>query len=223
MADKQGWKRLGAGALWVLALTVAALLMTFAQHTPEARWLGWVTLLPLFFAIRELSPSRAALGAGWWGLCLCLFSSIGPFHSLPFAPRSFAFLACVPALYAFLGALQTRRVGFSPLILGLGWVGVELALQPLAMRHGLLASTQDGGLALRVLGFVGGWFLVSFFIAYVNASLLEMLTVACGMILAEDRPAYERLRLVRVIIRELYLADCTHCLRPMAPRPPPAF
>lgn len=221
MADNQAMRRLGAAALWALVLAMAAALMSLAQRSVDAHWLGWVTLVPLFLAIRNLSPARAALAGAFWGGVLCLFSTLGPAASLPPTLRSFAFLTAVPALYAFLGAVQTRKVGFSPLILGLGWVGVELALQPLAMRHGLLAATQNGELALRAVGYVGGWFLVAFFVAYVNASLLDMLTAACGMIRSQRRPVYSRRRAARVTFREVLL-DSLSQHSPMIPRAPPA-
>jgi apolipoprotein N-acyltransferase len=221
MVDNQACKRIGWTALWALVLAGAAALMNLAQHSTDAHWLGWVTLVPLFLAIRNLSPARAALAGAFWGLSLCLFSTLGPDSGLPFSVRSLAFLTAVPALYALLGAVQTRRVGFSPLILGLGWVGVELALQPLSLRHGLLAATQDGELTLRVVGYVGGWFLVAFSVAYVNASLLEVLTAACGMIQSQRRPVFSRRRVVRVTLREVLL-DSLSLHSPMIPRAPPA-
>jgi hypothetical protein len=56
----------------------------------------------------------------------------------------------------------TRQKGFSPLLLGLGWIAVELALQPLGLRYGLLAATQGSGLVVRTMGYLAGYVMVAF-------------------------------------------------------------
>lgn len=176
--DKAG---LAKAAAIVFALIVSAYLMALALRAPDARWLGWVTLLPLFLAIRVLAPGYALLAGGCWGLCLSIFTSAGGDAALAPSIRSFALLTAIPGIYAFLGSVITRRVGFSPLLLALGWVGVELALQPLALHNGLLAQTQGNGLVIRAIGNIAGYVLVAFLLAYVNASLLEMLTGVCSV------------------------------------------
>ena len=176
-SESRGW--IGKAAVLMAALVVSAFLMALAISSPTGRWLGWFTLLPLFFSIRVLSPVQAGLAGSVWGLAFAVFSATGPDAQIAFTLRSVIPLTLVPGLYAGLGAFLTRRSGFSPLILGLGWVGVELTLRPLALHHGLLASTQGNGLFIRTLGSVAGYVLVAFLVAYVNASLLEMLTVVC--------------------------------------------
>ena len=73
--------------------------------------------------------------------------------------------------------MLTRRVGFSPYLMALGWIGVELALRPLGLHHGLLAGTQaDGGFVIRAIGSFSGYVVVAFLVAYINASLLSVLS-----------------------------------------------
>lgn len=162
----------------MIALLVSAGLMGIALQSASGHWLGWVALIPLFLSMRRLTPLRALLAGAFWGLSLflvCLFSL-----NQPFAPtlQSFLLLIAVPAAYVWGGVMLTRRVGFSPLLLALGWIGVELALQPLELRHGLLAGTQGHGLVVRTMGYLAGSFMVAFLVAYVNATLLEMLSAA---------------------------------------------
>jgi len=149
--------------------------MSLAIASPSFWWLGWLTLLPLLLAIRLLSPARAALAGSFWGLCFYVISVGGSGAPLAPSPISALLLAAIPGLYAGIGSRITRRVGFSPLLLGLGWVGVELALQPLALHHGLLAGTQGGSMVFRVVGNVAGYALVAFLVAYVSACLLSVL------------------------------------------------
>lgn len=172
----------GAAAKVVLVaimLVVSAGLMGAALQSPAGRVLGWFTLVPLFFLIRLLTPLRALFAGAFWGLCLFLFGAAAA--NAPFAPTltNLLLLSTIPGLYAGAGALLTRRIGFSPLLLGLGWIGVELALQPLALYNGLLAGTLGHGLVVRTMGYLAGSVVVAFIVAYVNASLLEMVTEAC--------------------------------------------
>ncbi len=167
--------RLAKAAAIGASLLVSANAMALAIASPSFWWLGWLTLLPLLLAIRLLSPGRAAVAGSFWGLCFYAISVGGA--GAPLAPSllSALLLAAIPGIYAGLGSRITRRVGFSPLLLGLGWVGVELALKPLALHHGLLAGTQGEGVMIRVVGNVAGYALVAFLLAYVSACLLSVL------------------------------------------------
>jgi apolipoprotein N-acyltransferase len=166
-----------------IALAVSACLMAIALQSAAGLWLGWFTLIPLFLSIRVLSPLRAFFAGAFWGLCLFVFSTAS--GSAPFAPNvwSALLLGLVPGAYAFLGARLTRQKGFSPLLLGLGWIAVELALQPLGLRYGLLAATQGSGLVVRTMGYLAGYVMVAFIVAYVNAMLLTMLRDVCVVVL----------------------------------------
>lgn len=213
---------LGKTALIALSLMGGAYLMSVALRSTDGRWLGWITLLPLFLAIRVLRPGQAFLAGGFWGLCLAIFSSTGSGAPLALTLRSGLLLSAIPALYALLGSVITRRIGFSPLLLGLGWVGVELALQPLALHNGLLAHTQGNALVMRAVGALSGYIIVAFLVAYVNASIVEMLTNVCDVSgtrrlvnHADDFP------------RTIFTLDLPsywiHCPTPAHPRAPPVF
>ncbi len=158
------------------ALAFSAFLMAVAVHAPSGWWLGWLTLLPLFLCIRVLRPVAAAVAGTFWGVSFFAFSLAGGHTMITPTLGSLVLLGVIPGAYAGLGSLVTRRVGFSPLLLGIGWVGVEFALHPLALPHGLLAGTQGDGLFVRVIGNLAGYVLVAFLVAYVTASLLSVLS-----------------------------------------------
>ena len=172
-------KALGLG----VALLVSAFLMSNALASPGGLWMGWFTLIPLFLSIRVLTPLRALLAGSFWGLCLFLFLLLSGDASFAPTAWSLLLLCVVPATYAFLAARLAQRLAFSPLLLAVGWIGVELALQPLGLRNGLLAGTQGQGLVVRTIGYLGGFVAVAFIVAYVNAVLLAMLHDVCVVVL----------------------------------------
>ena len=96
-------------------------------------------------------------------------------------------LLLLPALYAFFGAWLTRRIGFSPFVLGVAWMFVEFSFEPLGLRHGLLSSTQpaDGAL-MHYLGSAFGYVLIAFLVAFVNATLVAGLGAACRAISSQQ-------------------------------------
>jgi len=157
------------------ALAASAVGMAVASGSSNLGWVGWITLLPLFQAIRVLSPGCAAIAGAFWGVCLCGAASQIGGSPLRVDLLGFALLAVIPGAYTGLGAALTQRVGFSPYLLALGWIGVEFALHPLGLRNGLLAATLGDGFALRVLGSFAGYVLVAFVVAYINAALLCVL------------------------------------------------
>ena len=173
----------GSGApssAWTIAVGVSlmfsALLSAAALRNPALHWLAWVSLLPLFQVIRKRRPAVAAVAGGVWGLCLFGFAAVGPSPVIPPTLLSLILLSAAPAMYCGIGARVTRWIGFNPLVLGLGWVGVELAIRPLGLPLGLMAGTQGGSaLALwggRLLGYV----LIAFLVACFNASLIALLS-----------------------------------------------
>lgn len=213
--------RIAKAAVLPIALILSALLMAAAIEAPEARWLGWFTLIPLFLSIRMLTPLKATAAGALWGLSFFFFSALGPDAPIALTARSALLLTAIPALYARLGVHLTRRSGFSPLLLGLGWVGVEFALGSLSLHHGLLAGTLGNGLVIRTLGNLAGYALVAFLVAYVNASLLEMLTTVCvpraGTRLVPSRSGASRGRLFPLDVPDLLFC----LLGPVQPRAPP--
>lgn len=204
-----------------MLLAASAYLMALSLRLEEARWLGWITLLPLFLSIRVLVPLEAMVAGGLWGLLLAAFSAHGKDASLVPGFASYAMLTLVPALYAAAASRVTRRVGFHPLLLGLGWVGVELLLQPLTIRNGLLAATQGDGLAIRVIGHVGGYLCVAFLVAYVNASLLEMLS-AVVPVGSRRRPLTSVRSFIETLSHRQRWVVLTHSCHQASPRGPPA-
>lgn len=213
---------IGKASILALALAGSAYLMALAMESPQRVWLGWVTLLPLFFAIRVLSPARAMASGAFWGACLFIFSVAFANTAISPTPGSFILLALIPAIYAYLGAALTRRVGFSPYLMALGWIGVEFALRPLGLHCGLLAGTQGDGFVIRAVGSFAGYVLVAFLVAWVNATLVS--------VLSEVRLSFNAPRLVRkasaaerrFFVRELpsYLL---HLIRAAQPRAPPRW
>lgn len=161
-----------------LGLAMSAGLLVASWHTAAAPFLAWVVLLPLLLATRVLAPSRAFVAGSFWGICVFLFSAWSDGALFGPTPGALLLLATVPAAYAWLGSRVTRRSGFSPLMLGLGWVGVELLLQPLGLQNGLLGGMLGHTLVVRTLGYIAGSLVVAFIVVYVCASILEMLTAA---------------------------------------------
>lgn len=223
---RQSETRVGEAAIACLlggALVASAYLMTLATQSADVRWLGWVTLVPLFLAIRILKPARAFCAGVLWGLSYCFFSGLAQRSGAGVDFGTVALLALVPGLYAGLGASLTRQIGFSPLLLGLGWIGVEVALRPLSLHNGLLASTQGNGLFVRTLGHLAGYVMLAFLVAYVNASLLDVLTVVCSPVGSSKQLSLSG----GPAIKRLFQLDIgnilTHRIRPSGPRAPPSI
>jgi len=177
--NQSGTSQLLAPAAFVASLVLSALLMAIAIGSQSHAWLGWLSLLPLMLAIRYLSPLRAMACGSVWGGSLCVFAIFVIPTNVPATIGSFALLSTVPAIYALLGAALTRsRVGFSPLLLGMAWIGVEYALTPLSLRFGLLAGAfAKAGYAHVVAGLLGYGF-VAFVVMFANGLLLSLLIEA---------------------------------------------
>jgi hypothetical protein len=167
---RDGQGRVGAAAL-LASLLVGAYLMAVAVSRPDHSWLAWTSLLPLLVAIRILAPVKAMACGALWGLSLYVLSVGG--GVVASTSGSLILLTTVPAIYAYLGGRLTRRFGFSPFLLALGWMGVEFALRPLGLDRGLLAGTQGDGALVRLVGGLLGYVFVAFLVAYANALLLS--------------------------------------------------
>jgi len=215
-------KPIGAAGACVLvaSLVVSAFLMAVAVSSPSHWWLGWVTLLPLFQAIRRLSPLRSAACGALWGASLFVFTVSAAGTSTAATLPSFLLLAAIPAAYTYLGACLTAQVGFSPYLLALGWMGVELALRPLGMRHGLLAASVSDGIAFRLFGSFAGYVLIAFLVAYVNAALLTVISGVCGNV-ATSRLIRRAGSGPQQVLASETLIVLSHLIRPAQPRAPP--
>ncbi len=160
----------------VLSLIVSAYLMALALRSSDHRWLAWAALLPLFASIRLLCPIRAMLGGALWGLGLYLFATGDAGTGVGEGLLSIALLTAAPAGYALLGSLLTRWIGFNPLVLGVAWMGMEFAFVRLGLHHGLLGSTQGGGVLMAWVGGALGYVLVAFVVAFASSVLLVLLS-----------------------------------------------
>ena len=154
------------------ALSGSAFLTAHAGQAGVPFWVGWLALAPFFAAIRSLRPILAMLCGALWGASLFVFTGGGSGPGNPIVVG--LLLTVIPAAYAYLAARVTRWIGFSPFVLGVGWMGVELALAPLGLHSGLLAGTQDQTALMDYMGRALGYVLVAFLVAYVNAALVAV-------------------------------------------------
>lgn len=159
-----------------LALSLSAVLLTLGIGSGSYPWLTWLCPLPLFLAIRVMSRTGAAVCGAVWGICLFLFCLTGAAHLVPPSLLSLFLLIAVPAVYAGLGVVLTRAIGFNPLLLGLGWVLVEIALKPAGFNQGLLTGTQGDYSLVHQISSLLGYVFVAFLVAWANASLLQVLS-----------------------------------------------
>ena len=206
------------GVLLVVSVVASAYLMAVAVSVGHHPWVGWLGLFPLFVAVRVERPVFAMGAGGLWGTALWLFlAGLGAEGAGGLA--ALILLALAPAAYGFAGSWLTRRVGFSPFVLGVGWVGVELALHPLGFRYGILASTQGEGWLLQVFGHVFGYLLVSFGVAFCTAWLVAVvLQLATSLVAERPVPAGGACCVIRLRDCLAYLCkQIEHSLQPRAP------
>ena len=207
------------GGLLVVSLVASAYLMAVAVSVGHHPWIGWLGLFPLFVAVRVERPVFAMLAGGLWGTALWL--SLAGLGGEGAGGLALALLALTPAVYGFAGSWLTRRVGFSPFVLGVGWIGVELALQPLGFRYGILASTQGDCWFLQVVGDLFGYLLVSFAAALFTAWLVAfVLHLATALVAERPIPACCACCVTR--LRERLVNLCERIAHSLRPRAPPA-
>ena len=217
--SKPAWRGVKGSALGVL-LVASALLTAVAIGSADYSWFAWFGLLPLFLAIRLLSPAVAALAGALWGGCFYLFLVVGAVPGLSLTAHSFALLAIVLMLYAYFGVLLRRWIGFSPMLLGLGWILVELTLKPLGLRQGVLAGTQSANGFLHWISCLLGYAFVALLVAGVNAWLVLLIsnarlrfpppTIPAGL------PNAGRFPFLQTFVHLQFLSLCE-----LYPRPPP--
>ncbi|MGB2986314.1 MAG: hypothetical protein WBE26_10565 [Phycisphaerae bacterium] len=221
-------ERLSFGPIWatttlfLLLLILSACFMAVSVGCGRYSWTAWVSLLPLFIAIRLMRPRVAMLCGALWGLSFCLSLVFGTEAAGPRTFPSLALLTAVPAIYAYLGARLTQRIGFAPLFLALGWIGVEWALNPLGLRNGLLAGSQGDGLLIDLVGKFLGYGLVAFLVAFVNASLLSVFDIAAFRV-AEQRPVVGSDPSVRWVWHFITAKRLFSRMHSCQPRAPPAL
>lgn len=164
-----------AGAILLAgSLAVSGFLVPALRGGPGIAWVGWIGLLPIFITVRIVPPRAALICGALWGLCVYISAAASGHATISTSPGSLIFLTIIPATYVYLGSRVTRRIGYLPLVLAIGWMLVELVLQPVALRQGLLAGTQGDNSLVRVIGGMFGYVFVAFLIAFVNAQLLSL-------------------------------------------------
>lgn len=212
------WFRLSA---LCFSLIIAGFLTAESISLRAHPWLGWFALIPVFISIRACVPWFAGVCGALWGASICTYTVFVDGPDQVSSWLGVALLTLVPALYSFIGAHATRRKGFDPLILGLGWAGAEFALQPLGLRHGLIAGIQGDSWLLLLVGQMGGYVLVAFLVAFVSAVLLSVVTdVVCV-----DVPRRRVLHAAGAQSFRVYVSDwfrfCSRFVSPSQPRAPP--
>jgi len=159
-------------AALAVSVPIGASLMVLALGSPRLGWLGWFALVPLFAAIRLWRPAGALAAGALWGTSLCAGLAVGSDAAVSITWPSVVLAAALPAAYAFLGGHLTRWIGFSPFVLGVAWMGVELAFEPLGLRQGLLAGTQADGHLIPWISSAFGYVVAAFAVAFLNAWLV---------------------------------------------------
>lgn len=160
------------------SLIIAGLLTGESVTVHHHPWLSWFALIPVFIAIRFLRPMASAACGALWGFSVFAYGAISGGNGIEANVTSAALLTLAPAAFACFGAFATRRRGFDPLILGLGWAAVEFVLNPIRLRYGLIASAQIDNSALLLLGHTGGYIVVAFLVAFICATFLGAVTEA---------------------------------------------
>jgi hypothetical protein len=201
-------------------ILAGAYLMSASMRGTVPSFAAWFALVPLLTCIRILSPLKAMLTGGLWGLAIYAFCSIGSDRLFPASPLNLLLLTAAPAIYGAFGALLTRWIGFSPYILGVSWMGVELALTPIRLSFGLIGSRLTDSLFSDWLGHALGFVVVAFAVAYVNAILVCALHHVFRL---ARRPIRFEQSSRSTCLRHLGTATiwCDHSLRHMRPRAPP--
>jgi len=144
----------------------------------RAVW-AWAGLFCLFGLIRLLKPRRAAVAGAAWVVAWFALA----FHARPeLAEQSVSALigsVLAVSLFCGLASAVTRAYRFDPLIIALGWMGVELSLAPLNIHLGLVASTQTAGWLFHLVAQTMGYTLVAFVVAWVAAITIAWIEHAC--------------------------------------------
>ena len=92
---------------------------------------------------RACGPVHAGLCGGLWGLTLGILTAKSAASGSMLSLGSLLLLGAAPAAYACLGSRLTRWIGYSPFVLGVGWMGVELVFDGMGLSSGLWISIQS--------------------------------------------------------------------------------
>lgn len=157
--------------LLLLSVVLSAFLAAVCSNARHQPYFSFVALIPIFVAVRVCVPWQGALCGAVWGLTLSVLSVLGVGAATPFSPDAILALVALPAGYVWLGVRLTARIGFSPFVLAVGWMGFEAALWPTgALNHGDLVDRTWPS----IFGSMVAPLLIGFCIAYINAELLYL-------------------------------------------------
>lgn len=207
----------------ITSLIVAGCLTAETVGVHRHPILGWFALIPIFVAIQRLSRNAAAACGAIWGTALMGYLSLAGTANAATGALGAPLLIALPAAYAWLGAHATRQRGFNPLILGLGWAGVELAMYPLGLRHGLLATMHSDNFLLMVAGQFGGYVVVAFLVAFVSAVVLSVVTDVVRLPATRSAPRLTSSIRPLAIATGHWFPIPSFLVSPSHPRAPPQF
>lgn len=139
-------------------------------------WSAWLGLIPIFAAIRRFSGVPALAGGAVWGVAVYLSAVGATALSLPITFSGFVVYMFLPAGYVYLMSLFSRRYWYSTLAMALGWIVVELAVNAIGVRPGLITSEHIGSPALRVIADFLGTGFIAFFIACAGAIVITIVS-----------------------------------------------
>ena len=204
-----------------LSLPLSAGLMALACDPARGcPGIAFVSLVPLFWAVRSFTPRRALVSGALWGASLYVFSVAGYGATISPTLLSLGLLVFVAAAYCWGGALLTRTIGFSPLVLGVSWIGVDFSLGAAGLPAVLAGGGLGDGTLLQWVAQAFGYVLVGFLIALVNASLVSLLSGArLGLSMACPHIAGDDCRISRC--PEEALRHTALAIRAARPRGPP--
>ncbi|MGD2111575.1 MAG: hypothetical protein PVI86_19535, partial [Phycisphaerae bacterium] len=151
------------GALAV-SISAGACLYALGAGSVQSVWLLWAGLFPLFVVVRACDYRGAGLYGGLWGLVQVILHAVG-FTDTNLSLGSVCVLVAAPSFYSCLASRLTASIGYSPFVLGVGWMGVELALDQFGFSSARWVGTRGGVVVLHwvlnALGCVFGAFLAA--------------------------------------------------------------
>lgn len=202
-------------------LLVSASVLVIATRPGSSGVLGLIALIPLFYTIHTAQPLASGIRGAIWGAVVAIALGLG----LGEPVSHWAALVTLPlitGLYAAGGAALTQWIGFSPLVLGVGWIIVELIVGAAGLKLGLLAATQADGWLMSGLGKFFGYFLVAFAVACINASAaLALRSLVSRHGLWSLKPGAGRLPSLFAIAS--WFPDLSHFRNAVRPRGPPCL
>lgn len=184
---------LGHLPVLVAAVVASGLLLGIAILQPGLAWTRWAGLLPLFIVVCRCSPRVAFVCGALWGGTLYGVLLDGGIVSTATSTATAAvplLLILLPAAYASVASSISTRIGYSPFLIAVAWIVLELvlAISPVPLQRGLLANTLGADHSvLSRLANLFGYICVAFLVAYANAMLLSVV-----LLIQIRRPAWDR-------------------------------